>query len=195
MAYGVRRLTAIGAGMNAFQWDLRYAPATEVRGLHIQTTDDFTEALLGPTVAPGTYAVVLDYGQKTMRQSLHVTLDPRLHPDASALQARLGLATRISNTLDTLDRAVNSALGERSLLTPDQRAQVDNIVNDTVQFKVASSEGDLLHELRLRDHLAFLMNSLDLAYQAPTAAEYATYDELRSHADADLARLRALQHT
>ena len=104
MAYGVRRLTAIGAGMNAFQWDLRYAPATEVRGLHIQTTDDFTEALLGPTVAPGTYAVVLDYGQKTMRQSLHVTLDPRLHPDASALQARLGLATEILVDLYTFFR-------------------------------------------------------------------------------------------
>ena len=33
------------------------------------------------------------------------------------------------------------------------------------------------------------MNSLDLAYQAPTKAEYAAYDELRAEAEADLARL------
>jgi len=64
-----------------------------------------------------------------------------------------------------------------------------------VQFQVHSSEGDLLHELKLRDHLAFLMNELDLAYQAPTAAEYATYDELRPQAAAASVRLRAFLGT
>ena len=188
-AYALRRLTAIDPGMNAFQWDMRYAPATEVRGLHIETTDDFTEVMLGPTALPGAYTVVFTYGGKTTRQPLHIALDPRLHPDPNALQARLALATRISNTLDTLNSAINSALAKRSRLSPAQRAQVDGIVNGLVQFQVASSEGDLLHELHLRDHLAFLMNSLDLAYQAPTPAEYSTYAELRGEADAALAQL------
>jgi photosystem II stability/assembly factor-like uncharacterized protein len=189
MAYGLRRLTAIDPGMNAFQWDLRYAPGTEVRGLHLEYTDDFTEAMLGPTALPGAYTVELAYGAKTTRQPLLVALDPRLHPDPMALQARLALATRISNTLDTLNSAINSALAKRSRLTPAQRAQVDSVVNDVVQFKVQSSEGDLLYETHLRDHLAFLMNSLDLAYQAPTPAEYAAYAELRNEADSALNRL------
>ena len=192
MEYGMRRLTAIDPGMNAFQWDMRYAPATEVRGLHIETTDDFTEAMLGPTAVPGDYTVVFTYGGKTMRQPLHIALDPRLHPDPSALQARLALATRINNTLDRLNSAIDSALAERSRLSPGQRARLDSEVNSVVQFKVASSEGDLLHELRLRDHLAFLLNSLDLAYQAPTPVEYSTYAELRSEADSALQRLASL---
>ena len=191
-AYNLRRLTAIDPGMNAFQWDLRYTPATEVRGLHIETTDDFTEAMLGPTILPGTYTAVLDYGGKSMRQPVQVSLDPRLHPDAGALEARLALASRISNTLDSLNRGVNAALAARSRLPPVQRARLDDVVNDTVQFDISSSEGDLLHSLRVRDYLAFLMNSLDLAYQAPTAAEYTTYDELRAHADNDLSRLHSI---
>jgi hypothetical protein len=43
----------------------------------------------------------------------------------------------------------------------------------------------------MRDHLAFLMNSLDLAYQAPTPVEYAIYDELRAQAAVEIARLRS----
>jgi len=188
-AYELHKLTAIRPGMNAFQWDLSYAPATEVTGLHDATADDFSSAMIGPTIVPGAYTVVFDYGGKAMRQTLHVTLDPRLHPGAGALEARLALAQRISATLDTLDRGVNAALAKRAGLAPAQRAQADAILDDLVQFNIRSSEGDLLHESRLHEQLAFLMNSLDLAFQAPTKAEYAAYDELRGEADADLSRL------
>jgi photosystem II stability/assembly factor-like uncharacterized protein len=195
MDYALRRVTAIEAGMNAFQWDLRYAPATEVRGLHIETTDDFSEAMNGPTAVPGTYTVVLDYGGKTIRQPLTIALDPRLNPAPGELEARLALATRISSTLDALNSTINAALAERSRLSPAKQTEVDNVVNSIAQFKVASSEGDLLHEDLLRSHLAFLMNSLDLAYQAPTAAESTTYEELRGEADAAIGRMRSLiQH-
>jgi photosystem II stability/assembly factor-like uncharacterized protein len=190
--YNLRRLTAIDPGMNAFQWDLRYAPATEVRGLYIETSNDFSEALVGPTAIPGTYSAELAYGGKTVRQSFSIALDPRLHPAPSELQTRLELATHISNTIDTLDRAVNAALAERSRLSPAQQAQVDSVVNSVVQFKVQSTEGDLLHETLLRDHLALLMNELDLAYQAPTPAETAAYDDMRGEADAALNRLRTI---
>jgi hypothetical protein len=61
-----------------------------------------------------------------------------------------------------------------------------------VQFGVHSSEGDLLHETKVRDQLAFLMNELDLAYQAPTVAEETTYSDLRAQADSAVTRLRTL---
>ena len=189
MAYGLKKLTAIRAGMNAFQWDLRYAPATEIIGLHNAIADDFSSGMIGPTVVPGAYTVALNYGGRTMRQTLHVALDPRLHPAAGELQARLALATRISDTLDALDRTVNSGLAERTRLSPGQRTLADAALNDIAQFNIHSSEGDLLHESRVHEQLAFLLNSLDLAYQAPTKAEYAAYEELRAQAEAALARL------
>jgi hypothetical protein len=72
-----------------------------------------------------------------------------------------------------------------------QRAQVDAVLDDLVQFNIRSSEGDLLYESRLHEQLAFLMNSLDNAYQAPTKAEYAAFDDLKALSDADLSKLQA----
>jgi len=184
-------LTGVDTGMNLFQWDMRYAPATEAHGVHAFGTDDFSDTVDGPTIVPGKYTVVLTYGGKKMQQAFHVALDPRLHPGQNALAARLALVMRIRNTLDSLNRAVNAALAARLRLPADKRAQLDAALADMVQLNVHSSEGDLLHESKMRDHLAFLMNSLDLAYQAPTSAEYAIYDELRAGAAAEIARLRA----
>jgi hypothetical protein len=190
-AYELDKLTAIRPGMNSFQWDLRYEPATEVTGLRDATADDFSSGMIGPTIVPGTYFVVLTYGGKAMRQPVHVVLDPRLHPGADELQARLALAQRISATLDSLDRAVNAAIAARGNLPPPQRMRVDAALGDLVQLNIRSSEGDLLHETRLHEQLAFLMNSLDLAFQAPTKAEYAAYDEMRAEADAGLLDLHS----
>jgi hypothetical protein len=121
-----------------------------------------------------------------------VKLDPRLHPTEGDLAARLALATQISDTVDSLNKAVNAALAARSRLSPDKRSQVDQIVAGVVQFDIHSDEGDLLHETKLRDHLVFLMNSLDGAFQAPTAAEQSTYNDLKGKADTAIAQLQQL---
>jgi hypothetical protein len=190
--YNLRELTAIEPGMNAFQWDLRYPAPAEVNNLRIDTTNDFSDAMIGPTITPGTYSVVLDYGGSKTQQSFHVNLDPRLHPAAGDLEARLALAQRIGNTLTALNTAINNAVAARTKVDSPKRAQLDSVIDHVVQFDVHSSEGSLLHRLWLRDHLAFLMNELDLAYQAPTPAEYATYGELRNEAATAITRLKAL---
>ena len=178
--------------MNSFLWDLRYAGATEVHNLNLESTDDFSDEPFGPTILPGTYTVALDYGGKSVQQNFVVKLDPRLHPADGELEARLALATQVSGTLDALNKAVNAALAARSHMSPHDRAQVDQAVNSVVQFDIHSDEGDLLHETRLRDYLAFLLNSLDNAFQAPTAAEQATYTDLKAQADAAISQLQAL---
>ena len=192
LAHQLDELTAIEPGMNAFLWDLRYPGATEVHNLNLESTDDFSDEPFGPTILPGTYTVVLGYGGKSAQQNFAVKLDPRLHPADGELEARLALATQVSGTLDALNKAVNAAMAARSRLSPAKRAQVDQIVNSVVQFDIHSDEGDLLHETRLRDYLAFLLNSLDNAFQAPTAAEQATYADLKNQADAAIAQLQGL---
>ena len=182
IAHDLYKLTGIDTGMNAFQWDMRYPPAAEVNGFHMPTTDDFDDGVNGPTVVPGAYTAILDYNGKKMQQSFRIELDPRLHPAPGALASRLALAARIHNTLDDLNRSINAAMTARSRLPPDKRAQLDGVLGDLVQMKIHSTEGDVLHPTKLRDHLAFLMNELDLAYDKPTTAEYATYEELLAQA-------------
>ena len=108
-------------------------------------------------------------------------------------KARLALATQIAGKLNELNRAVNAAVAARPQMSAAKRAQLDAVLSKVVEFRFASSEADVVLEDRLRDHLAFLMNELDLAYQAPTVAESATYnDDLRGQADAAIGQLKAL---
>jgi hypothetical protein len=77
-------------------------------------------------------------------------------------------------------------------MPPAARTKLDRIIDDTIELQIQSSEGDLMHQVRLRSYLAFLMNELDTAYQAPTQAEYATYDQLRAQTESTIAQLRSV---
>jgi photosystem II stability/assembly factor-like uncharacterized protein len=190
--YHLRQLTAAEPGMNAFVWDLRYAPPTEIRGAHLVPTDDFRDEMLGATVVPGNYTVVLRYGSTTVKQPLKVELDPRFTPAAGALQARLALAQQYAAVLDALNSATNAALAKRAGISPEKRAQLDRVIAKVVELRFRSSEADTVYSSRLRDYLAFQMNSLDLAYRAPTQAQQEAYAQLKAQADEAMAQLKSL---
>jgi hypothetical protein len=190
--YDLQRLTAARPGMNAFQWDLRYAPPAEIRGAHLVPTDDFRDEMLGATALPGEYTVVLTYGGTTVKQPLKIALDPRFSPAPGALQARLALAMQYANVLDALNATTNAALARRSTLSAQKRAQLDRVIQTVVELRFRSSEADVVYSSRLRDYLAFQMNSLDLAYRAPTQAQYEAYRLLRTQADDATALLKAI---
>jgi hypothetical protein len=70
-------------------------------------------------------------------------------------------------------------------------ASIDEQVGSLVQFKQKSSEGALLYETKLRDHLAYLNADIELAYDKPTAAQYAVWNEMEATAKAAIAKLQA----
>jgi len=57
---------------------------------------------------------------------------------------------------------------------------------------VHSSEADVVKPTKIREQLGFLLNSLEGAYQRPTATEYSTFADLDALATAGEARLHAL---
>jgi hypothetical protein len=190
--YRLEQLTAAEPGMNALQWDLRYAAPAEIRGAHLIPTDDFRDDMLGPTVLPGDYTVILTYGGTTVKQPLKVQLDPRFSPPAGALQARLALATQYADLLNELNSTTNAALAKRSGLAAAKQAQLDRVIQKIVELRFSSSEADVVYASRLRDYLAFQMNSLDLAYRAPTQAQQDAYTELKAQAGEAVAQLKSI---
>ncbi|HEX8806653.1 MAG TPA: hypothetical protein VF741_06870, partial [Candidatus Aquilonibacter sp.] len=182
--YRLARDTAVEPGMNKFVWDLRYAPAAEIVGQHIVPTDDFPDDLLGATTLPGNYTVVLNYGGAISQAPFKLQLDPRFNPGANELPSRLALATELSNKINELDTTVNAAQSKMASLPPAQRSAVENAVTAVYEPRFRSSEADVVLPSKLRDHLAMLMNSLDLSYSAPTAAEQDAAKELEGQADA-----------
>ena len=198
------KLTEIGTGMNSFQWNLRYPDAMEAKGFNPPiAAGGLNDEVDGPTVVPGRDTVPLNYGGQTQQRSFDVELDPRLHVSQDALAARLALALRIHSDLDTLDRTINAAIDARDGLQrrlaahPDASPQanaavaaLDEEIGGVVQLQILSSEGTLLHEAKLRSHLAYLAAELDLAYARPTAAQYAVFDMLDARARTEESKLR-----
>ncbi len=116
---------------------------------------------------------MLQYGSQRLQAPLKVQLDPRIHPAAGDLQARLTLEMQLLNSIDRLDRAIAAALSARNRGPVTQRAQIDEELATLTLLGVSSSEYDVLHPTKVREQLGFLINSLEAAYAKPTAAEYA----------------------
>jgi photosystem II stability/assembly factor-like uncharacterized protein len=185
--------TGIRAGANRFQWDLTYPDAMGVTGFQPPIAAGGEEdQLSGPVVLPGTYTVTLDYGGTVTRATFTVALDPRIHVQPDALAARFALEQRIHVTLDALDRKLNEALALRSRLPQSSAVALNAEIGNLVQLKITSSEGDLLNEAKLHDRLAFLAADVEMAYDRPTAAQYAVFDELAAQATAAEAKLASL---
>ena len=190
------KLAAIEPGMNRLQWDLRYPYATEVTGYHAPiAAGGLEDSVQGPVVVPGTYSVVLDYGGQKTQQNFTVALDPRLHATQQDLGARLDLDLKIHADLDALDKDINKALAARDKL---QKAVADHSVTDAqaasalaalnrdidsvAQMAMKASEGSLLFETKLRDHLAYLAADIDVSYDRPTASQATVFHELDQQA-------------
>ena len=189
------KLGAVEPGMNRLQWDLRYPYAEEVTGYHAPiAAGGLDDSVEGPVVVPGTYQVVLDYGGQKTQQNFMVSLDPRLHATQQDLAAHLELDLQIHADIDSLVRAINRALAARDKL---QKAVADHTateaqaaalaalsrdIDSVAQMSMKSSEGSLLFETKLRDHLAYLAADIDLSYTRPTAAHYAVFRQLDQQA-------------
>ncbi|HVA33991.1 MAG TPA: hypothetical protein VNG31_07560 [Candidatus Baltobacteraceae bacterium] len=190
------RNTGIAGGMNRFQWDLRYAPATEVNGFEPPVAAGGEEDTVdGPVVIPGKYTVTLDYGGSKTSETFDVALDPRIAVASDALAARLALEQKIHASLDTLDRTINQAMALSDELSKHGRKAAAAVINGEiaklVQLHIKSSEGSLLREAKLRSHLAYLAADVDLAYDKPTVAQYAVYDDLAAQTQDGVSKLQA----
>ncbi|HTX58336.1 MAG TPA: glycosyl hydrolase, partial [Verrucomicrobiae bacterium] len=197
--------TGITAGMNRFQWDLRYPDATAVTGFEAPVAaGGEDDSVAGPTVLPGTYTVTLDYGGSKTSAPLTVALDPRLNASAEALADRLALQQKIHASLDALDRAIDAAIAARDRLHAALAAHrigaaaarpgldaLDAAIGEAVQLGSRSSEGTLLREAKLHSRLAYLAADVELAYDKPTAAQYTVYGVLAAKAQDEIAALRS----
>ena len=184
--------TGVKAGMNAFQWTLQYAPAFDPPHYNNDVTDDFPDAGDGPTALPGSYTVVLQYGSRRLQAPFTIALDPRVHPAAGDLEARLALEQQIIATMDELDHAIARAMTAEAGLPAGKRAQLDAEIASLVLLNGSSSEYDVVYPSKLREQLGFLLNSLEGAYAKPTAAELSTYQDLKGLATDGEARLQSL---
>lgn len=204
---GEQKATTVTAGMNRFQWDLQYPGSKEINGFYSPPTATlgYDPDRPGPEIIPGTYNVVLYYGNQTEQASFAVQLDPRLATTQSELQARQTLLSNITDTLNELTAGVNAALAvqaklEQAAAGGSQRDQaalsgLKQAIGVLVQMNFHhAGEGDAQMSPALRDGLASLYILVNRAYVKPSGPDYAAYDEMKNQVQDGLAKLRAAKN-
>ncbi|MGB9429770.1 MAG: glycosyl hydrolase [Gammaproteobacteria bacterium] len=205
---GEEKATVVSAGMNRFQWDLRYPGSSKINGFYSppEATNGYDPDRPGPEIVPGTYYAILHYGNQTQRTSFDVTQDPRLTTTQSELQARQKLLFEIQSTLNELNASVNQALVyqgklERATKTGSQEnaryqtmlSNLQQAIGVLVQMNMHSSEGDVTVEPALRGRLAALFSIVDQAYVGPRKLDYEVYDSLKGQIRTGLDGLRTVE--
>lgn len=170
------------AGMNRFQWNLRYPTAVDVKGVY----NSFFSAAkpVGPKVMPGNYYVEMSYRGKTLKQPFVVKLDPRLATTHTGLQERFNLLMEIHTAVNQLDKTLNQAIDTRSALQKvraknrvlSNRAKaalagLNQQIKALVDLKIQSGEGALVYPPKLRSWLTSIASSIGSALVEPTAAQ------------------------
>ncbi|MFZ3215888.1 MAG: hypothetical protein WA192_07505 [Candidatus Acidiferrales bacterium] len=118
-------------GLNRFVWDLRYEPPQTLNfsyygGLldyieytisgHALPADTPREQTLGPLAVPGQYTIFLIGNGSLMKQSLTITLDPRVHVSQADLEAQLLAGKRIDAGLAASTKAFQSIANLRAAI-------------------------------------------------------------------------------
>jgi photosystem II stability/assembly factor-like uncharacterized protein len=118
--YWIERLRPLpaAAGMNRAVWDLRYPPPPAFNHQYpISALYGATPAEpRGPLAAPGNYEVRLTVGGRTYRQTLPVTMDPRVKTPAQGIAEQRDLGVKISEAMSVAYQANQQVADVRSAL-------------------------------------------------------------------------------
>ncbi len=181
------------AGMNRFEWDLRYPDAHGIAGGSHLSGGNLRG---GPVAAPGSYRVKLIAGQDEV-QSFDILKDPRLPTTNEQYQKQFALLMSIRDKLTAADDAFNRIhLAEAQLKNSDDTAAsktiaaLDGIAHELVQAQFTGFDDQMLvYSLKLNNRIAALQGYVEGGY-APTDQDYQVFNELSADLEDILSKLK-----
>ncbi|MFQ5689403.1 MAG: WD40/YVTN/BNR-like repeat-containing protein [Gemmatimonadota bacterium] len=184
------------AGLNRFEWNLRYAGAVAFDSMIIWSA----RPQQGPKAPPGTYGVRLTVGGRSQTRPLRVRMDPRLEGVTPAdLQEQWRLAMRIRDATSRADQAVirirevRAKLADRTDEPTLRRVRALSEIEEALyQVRNRSGQDPLNFPIRLNNRLAALRRSVETGDARPTDGAYRVFEELSAELDGHLKRLEAL---
>ena len=193
------------AGMNTFNWNMRYPDASTFQGMIL-----WAAGTQGPMAPPGTYSVRLTVNGKAIStETFRLLPDPRSKGVTTADYAeQFALLTRIrdrfSETNDAVktirhvkreleDRRTHIAAGRQASYVTVATAleQALSQVEDSLyQTKNRSGQDPLNYPIRLNNKIGALMGVVGSADGRPTQQSYSVFTELSRRLDQELAVLK-----
>jgi photosystem II stability/assembly factor-like uncharacterized protein len=200
------RLLTADAGLNRFEWNLRYPGVERFEKLVL-----WNDALDGPRAVPGTYRATLTTGGASRSVGIEIRPDPRSEAAPEALQQQFDFVWEINRKLTDIHRAIRRIRDTRGQLeTMGQRIdgregyaelaqaagdlgkKLTDIEEALYQTRLEARQDPLNFPIRLNDKLAGVMRGASIGDHPPPASAIAVRDELVAEADRQLSELDRL---
>jgi photosystem II stability/assembly factor-like uncharacterized protein len=187
------------AGLNAFMWDQRYAPAASFPGMIL-----WGGAVTGPQAPPGNYTVRLTADGKTVSQPLVVKRNPWHSATDADLQAQFALAIQLRDKVSEANNAViqirdiKRQVTERLAKSPDAqlKAAGDKLSKDLsaveeeiYQVRNQSGQDPLNFPIKVNNRLAALLGVVSNTDAKPIASAYPIFTDLKGELKVQTDRL------
>jgi photosystem II stability/assembly factor-like uncharacterized protein len=194
------------AGMNRFQWDMRYKSARDFPKMIFWAGN-----VRGPLALPGAYQAKLTAGGETQTQPLTILKDPRATAVSDAdLQQQFTLALQVRDKVTQANEAVlrirhlKEQAKERADKAKDAKltaaadafsTKLTAIEGEIYQYRNQSSQDPLNFPIKLNNKLAALKGVVESADGKPTKSSYEVFDDLSARLATQLSALDACVKT
>ncbi|HBE11524.1 MAG TPA: glycosyl hydrolase, partial [Flavobacteriales bacterium] len=196
----------ITAGLNHFDWDMRYEKADDFDGLLM-----WWGTLNGPVAPPGNYTVELALDRDTLVSSFEVLMDPRaectredrisqfeflksirdkVDETHDAIRHMRSVKSQSSALLGRLDEDDYPAIFEEARALDSLMTAVEEVLYQT---KLKSNQDMLNFPIKLNNKLAHVGSLASMGVYAPTEQMVGVRDEVTALIDAELAKWHTLR--
>ncbi len=173
-------------GINRVTWDMRMSPPKVATAVKL----DFS-GFIGPMIPEGNYTIKLIKGDKTFSGKLAVKIDPNSPHSKDEIEAQYKTVMELYSMQEDLAFIVENILkvkDEASKLIENEKtsAEIKNslkTMNDTLEglrkTLVATKEGRITGEERLREQIGWLYGQIVSYYGRPTDSQTERIDGLK----------------
>jgi len=186
---------AADAGLNHFEWDLRYPGASGIEG----GTHLAGGSLRGPVAVPGKYRVRLRLAGAgvAQEQSFEIRPDPRVHTTPEEYKKQFDLLISVRDQLSAANEAYNKMqpieqkLKERNdPHAAEVAAQLDELAHELAEPAFTGFDDQMLvFPLKLNNRIAALQGYVEGPF-APTRQDLEVFYALSAELEGLLARIR-----
>lgn len=197
----IQKPPTVVAGINQFEWDLRYPGATEFPGMIMWGARPQS----GPLAVPGKYSIKLSAAGQTFTEPFEIKADPRLKNVSIAdMKEQFKLAMELRDKVSQANesviqiRAIKTTLNNKKLKSAtDQKllAQLSTIEEALYQVRNQSGQDPLNFPIKINNRIAALWRSVETGDSKPTAASYEISKQLSADLEKQITELKKITVT
>ncbi|MDH4058481.1 MAG: glycosyl hydrolase, partial [Cyclobacteriaceae bacterium] len=201
------KLTLKQAGMNKFNWNMRYPDADRFDGMIV-----WAASMNGPRALPGTYKVKLTVNGKSMESDFEIVKDPRATSSDADMKAQFDFTQEVIAKVSETHNAIKKIRQAREQINraidpvKDQKEAMKDVLDKAkaiqdgmktieealYQTKNRSGQDPLNFPIRLNNKLAHLNSLAGAGNSKPTDQMVAYKNEITAEIDKHLASLNKI---